>query len=122
MNVLEISQAEWQMVPGPSNVLVLPQKVAPTNPMFPTPTELIAFQYNQGPCPGGFCTLLFHDASSGWWIPQFSTDCNGGIGWDGIFYTVEQWARKLVETGFDPFTNQPFTPACGLKNIPWAQP
>ena len=75
--ILPSSFDAWVAVgTSPSNVLVLPQLIAPTAPTAPqaTPNYVIQYSYGAANCPKPCCVVIAHDANSGWWL-QLNDRC-----------------------------------------------
>jgi len=106
--------------PDDRNILILPQLSEPTGPLVPLGPINRAWEYVDGPCAGGTCDILLHDAESGWWFLQAGVACDGVIEPSGYVVDVETYADSLINGGIDLASGQPFTPQCNLPV--WARP
>lgn len=125
-NVLEITQAEWAQVSQPSNVLVLPQKVAPSVPLHAQDIPLTAKEWPaEHTCDfSTIAEMLVHDATTGWWFETYTvTGTWPLIGFDGtVFNEPHDLFLYIAKNDVDPLNGQPSIIERALVLYQWAQP
>jgi hypothetical protein len=112
--ILEVSQAEWQTVPGPTDVVVVPQV---TNPLEPGPKVTQLTEYLQSDCTTGTCRMLVHNAATGYWRTVLIRDCQNRVSFNipvgcspfpgapnpcQQFTAHEEFQLVAANGGFDP--------------------
>jgi len=126
-NILEISQAQWQQVSQPSNILVIPsQQPLNPNPHIPARPNWTIKEYVQGgPCPdGASAILLVHDGNSGWWFELQDIRLTLPLtGYDGtVFNSVHDFFAREMLTLINQITGASIDLDDPLSLFTWAQP